>query len=571
MSPRDRRLRGLTALLADPVKLDAVDVASRLWKEIDSPLSRRCLEYAAKRDFDALVRLEVNPADYSDRESYQLDRQAVDLLRKYPFKGFAERCQTAAESAFLRMEERCAETNRVIKLWERGQASLPDPHAESAILAARWKISQVLGNFDCNEFFESCKFGPGVTIGSRATSDYQKLAMNPSVTEEFEPFALAFISEFEGWVSSWTIDGLKPEVSYDVYPGGKFATVPKDAKTDRPIETQPSMNGFAQLGIGQMMRRRLKRVGIDLSDQSRNAELARQGSITGALCTTDLSSASDTISTELVRVLLPDDWFHIMDITRTHRILYKGSVRPLSRFCSMGNGFTFELESLIFWALTKSVCELASHRAVVSVYGDDLIFPSKHFPQVASTLEACGFLVNYKKSHYTGFFRESCGADWWQGYNVRPYFLKKEIKDARTVISLVNGITRSARRVSGHNGTDRRFASPIFRCLRRIPPSLRRAIAFGETETDDFILWRQRRYGARISVSTVNYPIENWFQAKATALYRIWRPSEESLHLRPKSGGTGHIHDYKRDDVTVSLKSQPQDFVRDPEVWRGWL
>jgi hypothetical protein len=555
---------------------DLAEVACRLWEGLNTPLSHRCLDLYRAGDFDTLVRLEVNPANYVSGEDFQLDRCAVDFLRKYPFKGFADRCQIAAEETFLACEQRCAETNVLFQTWESGGVSLR-PDVENAILTARYKISQVLGDFVVNEWLENCRFGPGVNIGSRATSDFKKFVEDPSVTEEFEPFALDFVSEFPAWVTCWTHDGELSVVRYSVYPGGKYAVVPKDAKTHRGIETQPKLNGFAQLGIGAMVRKRLKRIGIDLDDQDRNAELARQGSLHGRLATMDLSNASDTIATQLVRALLPADWYHAMNITRTHRIQFNGEVRELSRFCSMGNGFTFELESLIFWALAKATCEITNHSPLVSVYGDDLIFPANAFSAVSTTLSDCGFLVNQRKSFRDGPFRESCGSDWWLGRNVRPYFLKKEVTNVSSLISLANGLSRAARRLSGHLGTDRRFASAVFYCLRRIPPALRGRIATGELSDDSYILWYKRRPGRRVAFSATRLKIERWFPALATALYRGTRVqvattdvAEYESSTSYEAKGSRQITDYIRDSGEWALQQQPHGTGTDPEVWRGW-
>jgi len=74
----------------------------------------------------------------------------------------------------------------------------------------------------------------------------------------------------------------------------------------------------------------------------------------------------------------------------------------------MGNGFTFPLETLIFWALTRAVC---GSTATVSAYGDDIICPSDRAEDVIAVLTEVGFSVNLEKSFWNGPFRESCGSD----------------------------------------------------------------------------------------------------------------------------------------------------------------
>jgi hypothetical protein len=64
---------------------------------------------------------------------------------------------------------------------------------------------------------------------------------------------------------------------------------------------------------------------------------------------------------------------------------------------------------------------------LVSVYGDDIIIPTYAYEHLIQLLTALGFVINRDKSFGTGAFRESCGADYYYGINVRPFFLKESI------------------------------------------------------------------------------------------------------------------------------------------------
>jgi hypothetical protein len=87
----------------------------------------------------------------------------------------------------------------------------------------------------------------------------------------------------------------------------------------------------------------------------------------------------------------------------------------------MGNGYTFELESLLFWALAKSVTQVDD---IVSVYGDDIIVPSAVVPTLQKVFDYVGFTLNMDKSFWTGQFRESCGKHYFNGYDVSPVYHK---------------------------------------------------------------------------------------------------------------------------------------------------
>lgn len=178
--------------------------------------------------------------------------------------------------------------------------------------------------------------------------------------------------------------------------------------------------------------RRLRSFGIDLTNQALNQELARKGSIDGSLATLDLSNASDTIATELVRRLLPPDWFQLLMDIRSPHYLEKGEWHENHSFSSQGNAFTFPLETLIFWALGKVTCDF------IHVYGDDIICDTASYHDLVELLEVCGFTCNLEKSFASGPFRESCGADYINGVDVRPIYYKEDAVRPSDVAKLHN-------------------------------------------------------------------------------------------------------------------------------------
>jgi hypothetical protein len=106
----------------------------------------------------------------------------------------------------------------------------------------------------------------------------------------------------------------------------------------------------------------------------------------------------------------------------------------------MGNGFTFPLESLIFWAITCVACGTKA-RDSVTVFGDDIICPASYIDDVTKALELCGFSVNLKKSYWDGPFRESCGCDYFNGINIRPFY-QKHLVSGQTLFVLHNYYVR---------------------------------------------------------------------------------------------------------------------------------
>jgi hypothetical protein len=100
----------------------------------------------------------------------------------------------------------------------------------------------------------------------------------------------------------------------------------------------------------------------------------------------------------------------------------------------MGNGFCFPLETLIF----ASVCKLYSRPEDFSVYGDDIIVRQSVAQEVLKTLWAIGFRHNPDKTFLQGQFRESCGADWFAGRDVRPLTLDYEFDSLNALIKFHN-------------------------------------------------------------------------------------------------------------------------------------
>jgi hypothetical protein len=237
------------------------------------------------------------------------------------------------------------------------------------------------------------------------------------------------------------------EVSF--VPGNRFTTVPKDCEKDRGIAIEPSINVFYQLGYGRVIRRRLKDSGIDLTNgQDIHRRLAREASIRGHLVTLDLSNASDTICRNLVKLLLPRKWFTVLNDLRSKKTEFRGRWHVLEKFSSMGNGFTFELETLIFLGLLLGLSR-SDHKLLpgknVFVYGDDIILPSEYSKDVVPMLSFFGLTVNKRKTFVDGPFRESCGGDYFLGEDVRPYFLKELPNEPQQLISMANGIRALAK------------------------------------------------------------------------------------------------------------------------------
>lgn len=538
--------KSVNALLNDITVDPAVvtTAAKKLFEDVNTPTSLGLFIALEANDYESLCTHSVKPLDYQNAELYSVDNQCCKLLAKY--KGFRDvnhpACIAAAKQTFTDGEEACRVTNDLFRSWHEGNLCLT-PDLDRIIPIVREIISTVLGDLDCEEWLDSCRFGPGAAVGSTGTSDYIKLSRVPAVTPEFELLAKGLLRAFPRW-GQLMGDPV-------VWPGGKYSQVSKSFKTNRNIETQPLLNGFAQLGLGQIMRRRLKAVGVDLDSQDRNKYFSYLGSRDGTFGTLDLSNASDTISLWLCRALLPARWLFALEATRTSRIKVHGEYVTLERFSSMGNGFTFELETLIFYAISLAMMGKDVGYKKICVYGDDIIVPTEHFDEVARGLTLCGFTVNQNKSYKSGPFRESCGADWFRGHPVRPFYIKEVPTNVASLIALANGFKRVSRDRNRSFCYDRRYFRAWSYCLRRIPDKIRSKLACSDGAgqlvsfrkipgiplsflvavnpwVDDTIIESSiQRDGLRLQFNGKKRKAESLFVSLLTALYRI--------HVRSRS------------------------------------
>lgn len=234
--------------------------------------------------------------------------------------------------------------------------------------------------------------------------------------------------------------------------GNRLSCVPKNVDISRTICTEPTLNMWYQLGLGNLISDRLRSFfGIDLSTvPETNRELARLGSLDGSFCTIDLESASDSLGIRMLREVLPK-WVHdlLTSLRCRETTLPDGRSVKLAMMSTMGNGYTFPLQTVLFASVVSAVySEMGIPRRRVdsdspnwSVFGDDIIVGRKAYDRVVHLLTLLGFKVNMQKSFCEGPFRESCGADFYSGVNIRPVYIRS-LSDAQDIYSAYNRLTR---------------------------------------------------------------------------------------------------------------------------------
>jgi len=417
--------KGVTAL-----SIEAKHFASDIYSALNTPVSLSCEILLRYGEYEQLCKKGINPLHYNEAVSFDKDYQATSLLRKSGFLDSGINKRNTAISAFYEAERRCYATN--LRLFDSSRNPLPA--AASAVFHdCKRQIYRTLvgvrehtsGNIGiAQDILDSISSGD-VPLRYGSGSSFSSRGRN-SALEKHSLLELSHISE-EGLA----VLDLFPDLFHgfiSVTNGNRLDFVPKDAKTDRPIGIEPTTSGLFQKCIGDYIRNKLGLRGIDLRRQSINQLLAKR-CLSQGLCTIDLKSASDTISYALVMELLPWDVFCLMDAFRSKSTwVSETQVMNLNKFSSMGNGFTFELETLIFDAICRSTASYCKVDLIPQlnyhVYGDDIVVPRELYGPLTTVLETFGFSVNLDKSFSTGVFYESCGHDYFNGSFVRPYFLK---------------------------------------------------------------------------------------------------------------------------------------------------
>jgi len=464
-----RYLKGISSFRVTK-EFDSLVVAEYL-SALDCPRALMVAILFREGEHDQLSKLEFNPANYNSVVDCRDAYAATKFLSKYKGLTLTNDLDEVALAKFQEFEALCKQTN------VRFKSLRYDRHTAGRIVwlhsAVIRKIERILGDFSADEFFAAPDWGPGAStlIKRRDASPVKKFQYETGITRDlYDLVPLTMLSEvYPQWAYRLSLSGFPTFQT-----GNKVITVPKDASTNRVIAVEPGINLWFQKSIGEMIQRRLFRCGIDLRFQSRNQKLAYLGSLTNKIASIDLSSASDSIALSVVEELLPPRWFHLMDACRSHFGTLNGRTVKWEKFSSMGNGFTFQLESLIFYAVAACCAEyLHISSADVSAYGDDVLLPSVCYEIFREIIEFYGFRLNGKKSHYDSPFRESCGAHYFSGVDVKPIYLKDRVESVPAIYRLANAVRRQAHRRNGNYGCDARLR-PVFDLLvSKVPRALR--------------------------------------------------------------------------------------------------
>lgn len=320
---------------------------------------------------------------------------------------------------------------------------------------ARKNARRILRKFDPSEHASLCRFGKRATVGNPFSNSYLHEKLSGPISG-----SRAHIRWFKNHLQgdSLLLESLRQcsnsEPTFSECDTLVLTGVPKSWKTFRCIMPNTTLGTYYSSGLGLLIRRRLKDEGLNINFlQSKHQDWARKFSLSRTHCTADLSSASDSITSWLLNSILPRDWFNALKFGRIDHARIGDERIYLSSFMTMGIGFTFELQTLVFYCLLKAIETLSSQKGLISVYGDDLIFPGNMYFYVRDIFSDLNFILNKEKTFWKESFRESCGGDYYCGFDVRPFqpeAVCREIGSSSFLILLyktMNGLLRRWDRV----------------------------------------------------------------------------------------------------------------------------
>lgn len=449
-------------------------LVQKICREIATPQALAISKLAQEGKWAQIQDLRVgHPFTYVSHEAYRDDLLVVEFVRKLatPDAAAVKTRVEKAKETFFKAEAQCHRTNGYLLHLKNGYLDSNDLAVSEFITRWRQNIEKILGPLPLRLH---PRYSPGSTLSDKgkAITIPDKMSSSPTGYPHSKDVLLHSVAGTE-------LDkDYKPFVPVRA---NRFFTVPKDSRTDRGCCVEASLNISCQLDVGLAIRARYNRFfKVDLARMQEVhqelAQLASAGKIPHV--TVDLSNASDTVARELVRAIMPGPWRELLESLRaTHTVIKTAAGKPrtiyLEKFSSMGNGFTFELETLIFRTLLMTL-GVGEDEAVV--YGDDIIAPAWVSGVLLSALKRFGFTPNERKTFCEGPFRESCGGDYFLGHDVRAVYLKEMPDEPQKWVVLHNQLLR-------WGGQERLKAARWF-CIDQIPVKRR---CFGPPGEDD--LW----------------------------------------------------------------------------------
>nr|URG16473.1 MAG: RNA dependent RNA polymerase [Leviviridae sp.] len=409
------------------------------------------------------------------------------------------------------------------------------------------------------------RHGPGAVAGGEGTIWKRKLAVSYTDLEAvFRPIP---------WFVSLRDAAESPERVYGrvkrKFGLSKIRFVEKDSSGPRTIGLEPAEYMWVQQALKGLMyhyieTRSFAKGRINFTDQTINRRLSMQWRRYETL---DMSKASDRNSLVLVEALFGRTrlWPWLQASRTPGTVLPDGRILMYKKFAPMGSAVCFPVQAVVYYALACAAQHLAGMPLFLAcrntyVYGDDLIVLRGNFSRIDSAFSSVGLKFNTDKCCTEGRFRESCGMDAFDGYEVTP---------ARMRLSDVRGRTDIAKLVEHSNRLmDAGYWNTAIRqreLTKRVILHLNLKMSFPISHRTDFpfLTWR----AAPWETETVRYRTDN---KTGLTFVKGWayRPkvvescSElEVMHLRESLSRGGPVGELK------FLELDPENREDDRYTW----
>jgi hypothetical protein len=380
-------------------------------------------------------------------------------------KAFRKKFREPSGEVDARALTKFLQSNTACRTWELKLANSKEEEIFGEFKRSLWNFFNPKGFPLLDNLYDALdrgNVGAGSSVGGNGTDFYTKLFSSnlTSTSSILVNLYRRYVKAFPTWSSAEEIRSR----SYgqdDLVEGNRLSFAPKDREISRCICVEPNLLMFYQLGVMQILSERLRRYfGIDLSTQpDKNRELAWSGSLNDDLVTIDLASASDSMSRHMLKLVLDPHTYRYLSSLRSPVCRLPSGVVELDIFSSMGNGFTFPLQTILFSCVVEAVSywhgrserscprfgSMPSCGSHFGVFGDDIICDSDIADDVIRMLQILGFEVNLDKTFKQGPFRESCGADFYKGVDIRGVYVKK-LDTQQDYIVLVNLLNQFSQR-----------------------------------------------------------------------------------------------------------------------------
>ena len=248
---------------------------------------------------------------------------------------------------------------------------------------------------------------------------------------------------------------------FTIVDGSRGSSVYKNIEKRRFINVEATFSVILQRLLAKFIRKRVSVQGNSLKiGQSKHKMLIKNK----RYATIDFSNASDSNHYDTTYFML-DRVPKFREKVLEWRS-YQTKLGPVwhipQKTSSMGNGFTFELMTVILLSVARTL-SIDSF-----VYGDDVIIPNDHATDFITIVECLGWRVNNTKTFLNSTLRESCGAFYSDGYGYITCYDIQWCENPADVVVLCNKLYRITRelKISGV------LTSSVFEILSKLRTDL---------------------------------------------------------------------------------------------------